>query len=246
MGSARSARPLRARRSPPPARRPAAPLLPTREALLDEAAAALHPGEAEAAQAGHGGDGAGHGRRHGAGDGPVRGDADHAAGRQAQVDAVRPRLLEGRGDGREGARQRGVGRAAAGAAQEGRAVGAPGGRRRRRRRRRRRGKKRRERRGRGLRALPRSAGRREASGAGPGPALRREGAARGSCPFVRPLSAPRPLLPARPGRGPFKLVYGRAGPRPPPGSGRCQCPGVGRGGGRKVAGGRGEPRLRAV
>lgn len=70
--------------------------------------------------------------------------------------------------------------------------------------------------------------------AGPGPALRRRGGAgRGSCPAL--LCGPcqlrarsSPLGTARPGRGPFKLVYGGAAP----GGGErpaCHCPGASRG-----------------
>lgn len=54
----------------------------TCKAVLGEALAALHPGEADAAERGDGG-------RHGGSERSVRRDSDHAAGRQSEVWAVR-------------------------------------------------------------------------------------------------------------------------------------------------------------
>lgn len=54
----------------------------TCKAVLSEALAALHPGEADAAERGDGG-------RHGGSERSVRRDSDHTAGRQSEVRPVR-------------------------------------------------------------------------------------------------------------------------------------------------------------
>lgn len=118
--------------------RPGAYLLSqlTCKAVFDEAAAALHPGEIEATQAGdrghggHGGQRARQRRRHGPGQRPVRWHPDHAGGRQAQVDTVRSRVLEGRSEAGKGGGQRrvsGARTAPGGPSQVAGAVGAPRG-----------------------------------------------------------------------------------------------------------------------